>query len=177
MSKQFSLKCLIISDQLVRGVPRQGACHDVFEMTRGFGSLYFESEFADQRLLGRFDLVLLSGHAKDKGRAIDIDGVDLVIPRHLAKVRARIVYLNACFAGRNAKLLSQCFCVLGATAAVAPATEVPWGRCDNDATRTFARSILAGLDVTDAVRACDPLWPVGNPYEAHLASGTAHKTP
>lgn len=162
-----SLKCLIISDQLIPGRANYGACHDVFEMTKRFGSVYLEAEFADGPRVGAFDLLLISGHASASGAVINIDGTDLVIQRHLAEIRARIVYLNACDAGRNVELLTQCFAALGAEAIVAPMSKVPWGSWDNEATRIFVRSLLNGYDVSDAIRACDPVWPTENPYSVH----------
>ena len=164
MNGQRSLRCLIISDQLIPGVSRHGACYDVFQMTRDCGSVYLESDFATESHTGTFDLVLISGHANDRGSFIDIDGVELSISKHLATIRSRVVYLNACDAGQNADLIAEYFTTFGAEWVVAPVSEVPWGKHDNAATRTFAHYLLAGLDVTDAVPACDRLWPAENPY-------------
>lgn len=167
------LRCLVISDQLIRGVANYGACHDVYRMTEHHGSVYLESEFASALPEGAFDLVLISGHATAAELTILIDDTKLSISKHLNAVRSQVVYLNACNAGRNQAMLAECFTVLNAQWVVAPVVEVPWGQEDNVATRIFARCLLAGLDVDDAVRNCDDLWRSRNPYRVFHRAGKA----
>jgi hypothetical protein len=106
------IRLLVISDQLIPGRARHGACFDVFEMTKFYGSEYYESEFKNVSIAGEFDLVLISGHATVGTSFISIDGVNLVISRDLSEVRCRIAYLNACHAGNNPRLLEQCFATM-----------------------------------------------------------------
>jgi len=61
-------------------------------------------------------------------------------------------------------MLTECFKILDAQWVVAPIEKVPWGKEDNNATRTFALCLLAGFDIESAVRRCDTLWSSGNPY-------------
>jgi len=160
-------KTLVISDQLIPGRGRYGACFDVFEMTKVYGSEYYESEFKNASIAGKFDLLLLSGHTSKSSALISIDGVDLVIPRDLTEVRCRLVYLNACHAGNNELLLEQCFSTVRASHVVAPVEDVPWGNKDNQATLLFFKSLLKGFDAFSAVRASDSLWSAGNPYRVY----------
>jgi hypothetical protein len=123
-----------------------------------------ESEFKQSTLSGFYDLVLISGHAAQSGVEVDIDGVTLKLGRDLSDVRTEVVYFNACDVGSNRVLLEESFSALGAKYVVAPVSMVPWGKHDNEATRTFARCLLSGSSVEDALQACDRLWPGGNPY-------------